>query len=146
MPEYRDDEYEYDEPEEFDSPEDEIDDLELDDDFSGAHLAKVEATKKPYRFRGAEGTVYTIPHPDLWPTRSELSLTQGDLAAWAMDVFDGDADLAQSFLDEPRYVMRPAMERVVEIVNETSKAGLNRGERRASARTSRNTRTRSKRR
>ncbi|CAM5331506.1 hypothetical protein [Streptomyces aurantiogriseus] len=146
MPEYRDDEYEYDEPEEFDAPEDEVDDLDLDDDFSGADLAKREATRKPYRFRGATGTVYEIPHPDLWPTRSELSLTQGDLAGWAMDVFGGDTDLAQSFLDEPRYVMRPAMERVVEIVNETSKAGLNRGERRASARTSRSTRTRSKRR
>jgi hypothetical protein len=146
MPEYRDDEYEYDEPDEFDAPEDEVDDLELDDDFSGAHLAKVEATKKPYRFRGATGTVYTIPHPDLWSLRMGMALNEGDLAAWAMGIFDGDAELAQDFLDEPSWVIRPAMDRIVEIVNETSKAGLNRGERRASARTSRSTRTRSKRR
>ncbi|MFE6627347.1 hypothetical protein ACFVNB_08885 [Streptomyces rochei] len=146
MPEYRDDEYEYDEPERFDEPDDEADDLELDDDFSGADLAKREATKKPYRFRGATGTVYTVPHPDLWTLRMEMTLNEGDITTWAMGVFDGDAELAQDFLDEPSWVIRPALERIGEIFVETSKRGANRGERRASARTSRSTRTRSKRR
>ncbi|MER6112430.1 hypothetical protein [Streptomyces hirsutus] len=146
MSEYHDDEYEYDEPEEFDAPEDEAEDLSLDDDFSGADLARREATKKPYRFRGARGTVYTIPHPDLWSLRMELALNEGDIASWAMGVFDGDTELAQDFLDEPSWVIRPALERVGEIFAQTGKRGANRGERRASARTSRSSRTNSKRR
>ncbi|MGW3154003.1 hypothetical protein [Streptomyces sp. NPDC001089] len=140
---YREDEY--DEPEDFDVPEDEVDDLALDDDFSGADLAKREATRKPYRFRGAEGTVYTIPHPDLWSGRTQIALESGNLEAWALGVFE-EAETAQDFVDEPMVVIRRAMDRIIEITEQTAKAGLNRGERRASARTSRSSRTNSKRR
>ncbi|MFJ8508634.1 hypothetical protein [Streptomyces avermitilis] len=140
---HRDDEY--DEPD-FDEPEDEVDDLDLDDDFTGADLAKREATKKPYRFRGPDGTVFSVPHPDLWSVRGHDALEGGDIAAWAMEVFDQDVELAQGLLDLPMGVFRPVMTKIGQLANETSRAGMNRGERRASARTSRSTPRNSKRR
>jgi hypothetical protein len=147
MPEYRDDpEYDpYDEPEEFDEPEPEVDDLVLDDDFSGADLAKYEATKKPYRFRDGNGDVWEVPHPDTWSVRAVDAFTHNHLTEWVLTIFEGDAKYAQAFLDMPFSDFRRGMERVGELF-ETSNRGSNRGERRASARTSRSTRTRSKRR
>ncbi|MFE9865867.1 hypothetical protein ACFYPZ_24535 [Streptomyces sp. NPDC005506] len=144
---HRDDKYdepEYDQPD-YDGPdEDEIDDF--DDDFSGGELARREATKKPYRFRGPNGTVFSVPHPDLWSVRGHSSLESGDIPAWAMEVFEQDVELAQALLDLPMGVFRPVMTKIGQLANETSRAGLNRGERRASARTSRNTPRNSKRR
>ncbi|MGW0136239.1 hypothetical protein [Streptomyces sp. NPDC003299] len=147
MSEYRDErEYDrYDEPD-YDGPEDEVDDLDLDADFSGADLAKREATKKPFRFRGPDGTVFSVPHPDMWTVRAHDALDSGDLGTWATHVFGEDTETAQAFLDLPMGVFRPVMLKIGDIASETAKAGLNRGERRASARTSRSSRTNSKRR
>ncbi|KAA0941842.1 MULTISPECIES: hypothetical protein [Streptomyces] len=137
---------EYDEPDFDEEPEDEVDDLELDADFTGADLAKRETTKQPYRFRGPDGTVFSVPHPDLWSVRGQSALEGGDIPTWAMEVFDQDMELVQSFLDMPMGVFRPVMTKITQIANETSRAGMNRGERRASARMSRSTPKNSKRR
>ncbi|MFD9920655.1 hypothetical protein [[Kitasatospora] papulosa] len=145
MSDFRD-EPPYDDDYEPETEDDQEEDFDLDDDFSGADLAKREATKKPYRFRGPSGRVFSVPHPDLWAVRTHNSLESGDLGTWALEVFENDGELAQEFLDLPMGIFRPVMTKIGDIANETSKAGLNRGERRASARTSRNTPRSSKRR
>jgi hypothetical protein len=125
---------EYDEPD-FDEPEDENEDVDLD--FDGADRLKAEATRRPVRFR-YKGEVIEIPHIATWPTRATLAIQRGDLETWInLVVGEDDVDL---FLDMPQAVF----DKVTDLVMKDAESYA--GEARRSSRTPRSTQKRSKRR